>query len=42
MFEDAVIAAVHGVRLGHVETAGADALGSTRSFNYLQIQREIG
>lgn len=41
MFEDAVVAAVHGVGLGHVETAGADALGSTRSFNYLQIQRAM-
>lgn len=40
MFEDAVVAAVHGVRLGHIETARADALGSTRSFNYLQREME--
>lgn len=40
MFENAVVAAIHRVRLSQIETARANALGCTRGFNHLQI--EIG
>jgi len=40
MFENAVIAAIHGIRLSQIKTARTNALRCPRSVNYLQIEME--
>lgn len=40
MFENAVTATIHRIRLSHIETSRTNALGHTRSINYLKIEVE--
>lgn len=40
MLENAVIAAIHRIRLSQIKTARTNALGCTRSVNYLWIEME--